>query len=47
MVSAVYKVRPAIHFRLEALINGEKEDAAKGWTKVDNDVLMFETLFAW
>jgi len=47
MVSAVYKIRPAIHFRLEALINGEKEDAAKGFKKVDNDVIMFETLFAW
>jgi hypothetical protein len=47
MVSAVYKIRPTVHLRLEALINGEKEDAAKGWKKVDNDVLMFETMFAW
>jgi hypothetical protein len=47
MLSAVYKARPTIQFRLEGLINGEKEDAAKGWKKVNNDLIMFETLFAW
>jgi hypothetical protein len=42
MLSAVYKIRPTIHFRLEGLINGEDSDK-----KIDNDVLFFETLFAW
>ncbi|MDP2982490.1 MAG: hypothetical protein Q8O92_04075 [Candidatus Latescibacter sp.] len=46
MLSAVYKIRPTIHLRLEGLINGEKEDAAKKWNKVKNDVFFFETLFA-
>lgn len=45
MISAVYKIRPTVHFRLEGLINGEQTD--HGFTKVDNDVLFFETLFAW
>jgi hypothetical protein len=47
MLSAVYHIRPTIDFRLEGLINGEKEDNAKGWKKVNNDVLMFEAMFAW
>jgi len=47
MVSAVYKITPRIHFRLEGLINGEDTDAAKGWNECDNNVLFFETLFAW
>lgn len=47
MLSAVYKIRPTIQFRLEGLINGEKKDAAKKWNEVKNDVLFFETLFAW
>ena len=47
MLSAVYKIRPRIHFRLEALINGEDTDDTKGWVEKDNDVLFFETLFAW
>ncbi len=47
MISAVYKIRPTIHLRLEGLLNGEEKDAAKGFTEVDNDVLFFETLFAW
>jgi len=47
MLSAVYKIRPRIHLRLEALINGEDTDASKGWVEKDNDVLFFETLFAW
>ena len=47
MVSALYKIRPTVHLRLEALINGEDEDAAKKWVKKDNDVLFFETMFAW
>jgi hypothetical protein len=47
MLSAVYKIRPTVHLRLEGLINGEKENAAKGWKKINNDVLMFETMFAW
>lgn len=42
MVSALYKIRPTIHLRVEGLINGEDKTA-----KVDNDVLFFETLFAW
>jgi len=40
MVSAVYKIRPRIQFRLEGLINGEENE-------IDNNVLFFETLFAW
>ncbi len=47
MLSAVYKIRPRIHFRLEGLINGEDTDDAKGWAECDNNVLFFETLFAW
>lgn len=47
MLSAVYKIRPRIHMRLEALINGEKTDSAKGWNELDNDVIFIETLFAW
>lgn len=47
MLSAVYKIRPRIHMRLEALINGETTDNDKGWAELDNDVLFFETLFAW
>jgi len=47
MISAVYKIRPRIHFRLEAILNGEETDAAKGWNECDNDIIMFETLFAW
>jgi hypothetical protein len=47
MVSAVYKIRPNIHLRLEGLINGEDEDKAKGWVKCNNDVLFFETCFEW
>jgi len=47
MLSAVFKPVPTIHLRLEALINGEDTDAAKGWREVDNNVLFFETLFAW
>ena len=42
MLSVVYKIRPTIHFRLEGLINGEESDV-----KCDNDVIFFETLFAW
>jgi len=44
MLSAVYKVRPRIHFRLEGLINGEGTDNG---AEADNNVLFFETLFAW
>jgi len=47
MLSAVYKIRPRIHLRLEGLLNGEDTDAAKGWAECDNNVLFFETLFAW
>ena len=47
MLSAVYKIRPRIHLRLEGLINGEDTDDTKGWAEVDNNVLFFETLFAW
>ena len=52
MLSAVYKIRsvpPLVHLRLEGLINGEKEDLTRTvpWKKVNNDVLMFETMFAW
>ncbi len=47
MVSAVYKIRPRIHLRLEGLINGETTDDTKGWGELDNNVLFFETLFAW
>jgi hypothetical protein len=47
MLSAVYKIRPNIHLRLEGLVNGEKEDSAKKWAKCDNDVMMFECMFAW
>ena len=47
MLSALWKPRPNIHFRLEGLINGEDTDSAKGWKEVDNDVIFFETLFAW
>ncbi|MCE5252200.1 hypothetical protein LLG96_18515, partial [bacterium] len=47
MLSAVYKIHPRIHLRLEGLINGETEDAKKGWAEADNNVLFFETLFAW
>ena len=47
MVSGVYKIHPRIHLRLECLVNGEETDDAKGWAEVDNDVIFFETLFAW
>jgi len=47
MLSGVYKIRPRIHLRLEALINGEATDDAKGWVEKENNVLFFETLFAW
>jgi hypothetical protein len=47
MVSAVYKPLPTIHLRLEGLINGEETDNTKGWAEVNNNVLFFETLFAW
>lgn len=47
MLSAIYKIRPTVHLRLEGLINGEDTDAAKGWMERDNNVLYFETLFAW
>lgn len=47
MLSAVYKIHPRIHLRLEALVNGETTDADKNWNELDNDVLFFETLFAW
>jgi len=47
MLSAVYKIRPRIHFRLEGLINGETTDDAKGWAESENNTLIFETLFAW
>ncbi len=47
MVSAVYKITPRIHFRLEGLINGEDTDATQGWAESKNNVLFFETLFAW
>ncbi len=47
MLSAVYKIRPNVHLRFEGLINGEEEDAAKKWAKCDNDVMMFECMFAW
>ncbi len=46
MLSAIYKIRPAIHFRLEGLINGEDMKNLPGG-EVDNDVIFFETLFAW
>jgi len=46
MLSCIYKVHPAIHLRLEALINKEEEDDAKGWTDQDNNRIFFETLFA-
>ncbi|MHB9030612.1 MAG: hypothetical protein ACYC9O_17745 [Candidatus Latescibacterota bacterium] len=45
MLSAVYKIRPTVHLRLEGLINGEQNDS--GFAEVDNNVLFFETLFAW
>jgi len=47
MLSAVYKIRPRIHLRLEGLVNGEDTDTTKGWAESDNNVLFFETLFAW
>jgi hypothetical protein len=47
MLSAIWRIRPTVHLRLEGLINGEDTDSAKGWMEVDNDVLYFETLFAW
>lgn len=47
MLSAIYKIRPTVHLRLEGLINGEDKNKTKGWAEVDNDVLFFETLFAW
>ena len=47
MLSAIYKIRPTVHLRLEGLINGEDTDATKGWVEYDNDVIYFETLFAW
>ena len=53
MVSAVYKIRPNIHLRLEGLINGEETGSKKGpnkdqtWVKCNNDVLFFETCFEW
>lgn len=47
MLSAVYKIRPRIHLRLECLVDGEDTDDTKGWAEVDNNVLFFETLFAW
>jgi len=47
MLSAVYKIRPRIHLRLEGLINGEDTDNTKGWAESENNVLFFETLFAW
>jgi len=45
MLSAVYKIRPRIHFRLEGIVNGEDKDMGMG--EVDNNVILFETLFAW
>jgi hypothetical protein len=47
MVSAVYKARPFVHFRLEGIINGEDKKASKGFAEVDNNVLIFETTFMW
>lgn len=47
MLSAIYKIRPSIHFRLEGLINGEDVKDIPGGAEVDNNVLFFETLFAW
>jgi hypothetical protein len=47
MLSGIYKIRPNIHLRLEALINGEDEDNAKGWVKCNNNVLFYETCFEW
>jgi len=47
MLSAVYKILPRIHFRLEGLINGEDDDTTIGVGEIDNNVLFFETLFAW
>lgn len=47
MLSTVYKIHPRIHLRLEGLINGEETDKKLGWSDVDNNVLFFETLFAW
>ena len=46
MLSAIYKICSTVHLRLEANINGEEEDAAKGWAEIDNNRIFFETLFA-
>ena len=47
MLTAVYKARPFVHFRLEGLINGEEKKASKGFKDVKNNVLIFETTFMW
>jgi hypothetical protein len=41
-LSAMYKLNPRVHLRLEGLINGED-----GIDEVDNDLLFFETVFVW
>jgi hypothetical protein len=47
MLTAVYKARPFVHFRLEGLINGEEKKASKGFAEVKNNVLIFESTFMW
>jgi len=51
MLSAVYKIRPLIHFRIEGLINSETTREASAdkaaWDESDNNVLIFETMFLW
>lgn len=45
MLSVIYKIRPRIHYRLEALINGE-DTKDTGADEVDNNRLFAEILFA-
>jgi hypothetical protein len=45
--SVVYKPVPTVHLRLEAIVNSEQEDVKKNWKSIPNNVLFFETLFAW
>lgn len=54
MFSAVYKIHPRIHLRLEGLLNGETTGTTNKITgkennfkKFNNDVILFETMFAW
>lgn len=46
MLSGVYKIHPRIHLRLEALLNGEDGKDVQA-DDINNDVIFFETLFAW